>query len=172
MALELAGGLVSTEADRLLQAEALVRSYCAWHIAPSREVTLTLDGLGNTVQVLPSLHVTAVTSVTDDGTLLVADTDYTWSEDGALTRADVCRWGARKIEVAFTHGYTDPPAEVTAVVQAVAQRAVDNPGSKPRQQVGPFADTFSQSGFNQAPALTLLDAEKAILDRYRLPALA
>lgn len=168
MPLELASGLVATEADRLLQAEALVRSYCHWHIAPSRTETLTLRAEGMTSIMLPSLYVTAVSSITDDGTALVLTTDYRWFEDGIIDRVDAY-WGSGDVVVAFTHGYAAPPADVTAVVQAVAQRAVSNPGSLVRRQVGPFVDAYSQTGSNQALALALLPEEKAILSPYRLP---
>lgn len=167
MPAELAGFLAATEDDRLEQAEALVRSHCGWHIARSRTEMVTLDASGSAVQVLPSLHVTAVASVTDNG-VLIDPADYHWSEAGVLTRVGGW-WGARKIVVEMTHGYDVIPLEVTGIVQAVAQRAFDNPGSRPREQGGPFSDTYSQSGLNQAPALALLDAEKATLARYKLP---
>lgn len=166
MPVELAANLAPTEADRLLQAEALVRSYCGWHIAPSRvdEVAVLPATLGQ-VALLPSLHVTAVSSIAEDGTALDT-TAYEWSANGVLTRS----WGWNSsVTVTFTHGYDEPPAEVTAVVQAVAQRAVDNPSSLVRVQKGPFADTYSQTGFNQSLPIALLDAEKEILDRYRIP---
>lgn len=166
MPAELATTLAPTEADRLLQAEALVRAYCGWHIAPERTEELVLHvEAGNPVLLLPSLHVTAVT-VTSNEVPLIADADYAWEPAGVLTSY---WWAATPVTVEFTHGYPTPPAEVTAVVQAAAQRAVDNPGSLVRRQAGPFADTYSQSGFNQVIPLNLLDAEKEILDRYKLP---
>lgn len=163
---ELASSLVATEADRLAQAEALVRSYCGWHIAPSRTEDVTVAASFATTLTLPTLRLTAVSAVTEDA-VAVTD-DFTWTEAGVLTRPWF-RWSSGPVVVSVTHGYDTPPPEVTAVVQAVAQRALDNPGSRPRDQVGPFAESFSQVGFNQAPALALLDAEKAILDRYKLP---
>lgn len=166
MAAELATSLAVTEADRLEAAESLVRGYCGWHIAPSyADQEVTLWPSGTSLLLLPSLHVTDVASVTEDGTEL---DDYQWTEAGVLTRG-CWRWVTSPVVVTFTHGYDTVPPEVTAVVQAVAQRALDNPGSRPRAQDGPFADSYSQVGFNQAPALALLDAEKAILDRYKLP---
>lgn len=167
---ELADTLTATEDERLDQAEALVRSFCGWHVAPPRTETLEIRGRGRALLALPSLHVTAVTSITDDGTLLTDDEDYVWSEAGVITHQSA--FGSELVEIVFTHGYVTPPGEVTAIVQAVAQRAIDNPGSKPRVQDGPFADTFSQSGFNQAPALVLLDSEKETLRRYRIPSVA
>lgn len=168
MALELATGLVATESERLLQAEALVRSYCDWHIAPSREETVTIRAWGGNTLALPSLYVTAIESVTEGGAELVRDDGYVWlAPASSLARYS---WGwDTDVVVTFTHGYDEPPAEVTAIVQAVAQRALDNPGSRPRDQVGPFAESYSQVGFNQAPALALLDAEKSALARYRIP---
>lgn len=169
MPAELAVTLTATEDERLEQAEALVRGFCGWHIAASRTETIQIRGTGRATLLLPSLYVTAVASVTDDGTLLVHDEDYTWSEAGVITRA--AAFGTELVSVTFTHGYAVPPPEVTGIVQAVAQRAIDNPGSRPRVGDGPFSDTFSQAGFNQAPALGLLDSEKETLRRYRIPSL-
>jgi hypothetical protein len=165
---ELATTLAPTEDDRLLQAEALVRGYCGWHISPSREdIEVTFKtAVNGDVLLLPSLYVTAVSSITEDGVELVAVTDFDWAENGVLTRY---RWGSAPVVVTFTHGYETVPPEVTAVVQAIAQRAVNNPGSLVRTQDGPFSDTYSQTGFNQSLPLALLDAEKEILNRYRIP---
>src|SRR5690348_6332029 len=127
MTAELAASLTATEADRLLQAEALVRAFCGWHIAPSRTEVVTLAGTGGRTLTLPSLHVTAVASVTSDSDPALTTDDYDWSPAGVLT-ARTYPWSGRAIAVSLTHGYDTPPAEVTAVVQAVAQRALDNPG--------------------------------------------
>jgi hypothetical protein len=167
MSAELATSLVATEADRLMQAEAVVRSYCGWHIAPSREDEVTFKSAPFTDSILlPSLHVTSIESVTEDGTTLIDVDDYIWSANGVITRY---HWRTAPIVVAFTHGYEEPPADVTAIVQSVAQRAVNNPGSLVRTQDGPFSDTYSQTGFNQSLPIALLDAEKTILDRYKIP---
>lgn len=168
---ELATTLASTDDDRLDQAEGLVRAYCGWHIGPERTTTETLPTLGG-VLLLRSLHVTAVASVTlaDDTVLDVAD--YEWTEAGAVRLLPGWAtdwWYQRWATVEYTHGYAPPPAEVVGVVRAVAQRGVNNPGSLVRTQVGPFSDTYSQTGFNQSLPLALLDAEKQILDRYRIP---
>lgn len=164
MAAELALTLTASEADRLEQAEGVVRSYCGWHIAPSRTETVTVRSRGSAVVPLPSLHVTAVASVTRDDAALVLDDEYVWSEAGVLTVA--YRWATLVVE--FTHGYEDVPPEVTGVVQAVAQRASDNPGSMLQEAAGPFNERRAGTG----AALELLPTEKTILDRYRLPVLA
>lgn len=166
MAVDLAASITATEDDRLLQAEALVRAHCGWHIAPTRTETVTVRGTGARTLVLPSLKVVDVASVSDDATVLTETQDYKWSEAGVLTREGY--WSTDDVEVTFTHGYAEPPAEVTAIVQAVAQRAVNNPGSLVRTQAGPFADTYSQTGFNQSLPIALLEAEREALAHYRM----
>ena len=171
---ELADTLTLSVDDRLDQAEALVRSYCGWHIAPSRTGTLTLGPVrdwrrGRSRIILPSLNVTAVT-VTADGVTQVIDDEYVWTAPEAILH-DVAGWSDTLV-VSFTHGYSEPPAEVTAIVQSIAQRAVNNPGSLVRTQAGPFADTYSQTGSNQSLPLALLDAERDILRPYKLFAVA
>lgn len=171
MAAELAPGLTASEAERLEQAEAVVRAYCGWHVAPVRTVELTLDGSGGDVLLLPTLHLIEVISLSEDGTELDVE-DYEWSSYGWLRKVNRGHTWTRKlggVVVSFTHGHARVPAQVTGVVQAVAQRALDNPGSRPRDQVGPFGDTFSQTAFNQAPALGLLDSERQALAPYKLP---
>ncbi len=64
------------------------------------------------------------------------------------------------------------PADVTAVVQAIAQRAIDNPGSLVREQEGPFARTYSSDEGAQVGTSVLLDSERAALAPYKLIAVA
>ena len=84
---ELASELVSAPEDRLAQAEAMVRAWCGWHIAPERDEVLTLDGPGGAHLTLPSLHVVDVASVVENGELLdPANGLYTWSAAGIITK--------------------------------------------------------------------------------------
>ena len=165
MPAELATTLEVDEETRLEQAEAVVRSYCGWHIAPSRpDETVVIRATSSPAILLPSMHVTAV-AVAEAG-VPVASTAYSWEASGILYRRG--GWPA-DVTVTFTHGYEDVPAEVAAIVQAIAQRAVNDPGSLVRVQDGPFSETYGQTGLNQVVPLALLEAEKGILDRYRIP---
>lgn len=166
MPAELATTLAATEVQRLEQAEALVRGFCGWHIAPSRTESVTVRGRGTKTLTLPTMHVTAVTSVTEDGRTLTVDDDYTWSAAGVLTRDGVWPVDA-KVVVAMSHGHAPIPAEVTAIVQAIAQRAVNNPGSMTRKQIGPFSEQYATDS-----ALSLLESEREALRRYRIPRVA
>lgn len=167
---ELALDLVADEVERLEQAEALVRGFCGWHIAPSRTVTAgEIRAYGGSTLFLPSLYVTAVSDVVDEDAPLVAEDDYTWSSAGVVTRDGY--WAEGIVTITYTHGYAEPPAEVTAVVQAIAQRAVNNPGGMPTSKgIGPFSESYGSLA--NGTALSLLESEKEVLRRYRIPVVA
>lgn len=144
MPLELAGGLVADEDERLLQAEAEVRDYCGWHIAPSREQTVTFAWPTGRRLMLPSLYVTEVSSLTVDGVAQVEDVDFRVHQYGYIDRLGYdARWSGEVVSVTFTHGYTTPPASVTKAVQALAQGAISTNGVVTRKTVGPFTDVYA-----------------------------
>lgn len=146
------------------QATALVRAYCGWHVSPVVTETITVGSDGGRVLMLPSLHVTDITSVTVDG---VAQTDYSWSEAGYVTG---CYWptGPRSVAVSLTHGFADAP-DVASIILAVASRAQASPDGVVRVQAGQVSRTFSQTAFNVAGGVSLVAHEKAVLDLYRIP---
>ena len=149
------------------QATALVRSYCGWHVAPVITETLVLDGSGSATQMLPSLRVRGISTVTYDGVPLSPD-EYDWSPVGYLTVPGRCSKRAGALSVTLTHGFDDAP-DLAAVVMAVVSRAQASPNGVVRTQAGPFAETYSQTAFNVAGGVSLVAHEYSILDRYRLP---
>lgn len=157
---DLAETLVPADDDeRLDQAEGIVRDYCGWHIAPSQTDTVRIYGtpLGQPV-LLPSMYVTAIVSVTDQGTLLDPSV-YDFEQAGILRRIDGYLWstGDGVIEVTFTHGYTDVPPAVTRAVQSIASQL---PNGLRSRSAGPFSESY----FND-----LSPMDRASLSRYRIP---
>jgi len=136
-------------------AQALVTAYCGWHIAPSKTETLTLDGPGTRTLLLPSLHVTEITSVVNEGTEL--DTDaYDWSDAGIVELRH--GWFSRRLRgltVTLTHGYDTMPADVAAVIAQI-----DGTG------FGPQAVQVGQVRVETASGIV---TASSILDRYKLP---
>lgn len=133
---DLAPSATATDADILLQAEAIVRGYCGWHISPPESRTVTLEHDDSCELVLPSQFVTSVTSVSYEGTDV---TGWRLTAAGVLKNLYV---GCGPVEVEFTSGYAAdavPPA-VTRVVQAIAQRITANPGAK-SVRIGPFSES-------------------------------
>jgi hypothetical protein len=96
---------------------------------------------------------------------LVADSDFYW--DGAFTILFPYYYGPDVYTVTFTHGFENPPEDVTAVVQSLAARAIATPtsaGSLTGRSAGPFSESYAQS----VGPMSLLDTDKAALAPYRI----
>lgn len=152
--------LPTGDRDPVAEAEAAVRAYAQWHIAPNRDDTDSFRSHGGPVLLLKSLHVTDVVSVTIDGTAI---TDYQWFENGVLRRE--AGWPCGKVEVEFKHGYSVTDiGDLYGVIHALAARG----GSTGAYvQVGQVRVATDKSGAPLGGALSA--SEKAVLDRYRLP---
>jgi hypothetical protein len=107
---------------------------------------------------LPSLHVTDVTAVVEDGVPLSGVADYEWTTLGELCHRYRC-WStvARGIVVSFTHGYPTghPTLEaVRDVCLAAAIRLTDNPASVRSWTVGGESATYAGGGAEVTATLT------------------
>lgn len=102
--------------------------------------TVTLDGPGWYLLVLPAWPVTDITDVTEDGTTLTVDDDYQWSATGMVWRIGRSWSGQpRSIGVTFDHGYaTIPPVVRSTCIQAAA-RAFTNPGGMSSESIGSYS---------------------------------
>lgn len=153
------------QADLLIAGvSAAVRERCGWHIAPSITQTVTVDGSGGRLQLLPTLRLTAVNSVTDDGTALAVD-DYDWAADGRLWRS--CGWTRRLrgVVAEIVHGYDETPAWMVSMVCAKVKAAATVPaGVKAERSDGEsitYADGSGGVGFS--------DLEESLLDLLTIP---
>jgi len=165
-------------ADATAQAEAQVRAYCGWHIAPEVADTLTLDGPGTGTLVLPSLHVVAIDAITEDGTVL-DPTVYQWSQAGIVRRgapgngawcwtvSNQYRWtgNLQGLTVELDHGYEEWPLDVQSVIDRVAARAAE--GASVLTQVGAVAYATDSDGMPAGGSLS--SSDRAVLSRYKIP---
>lgn len=160
--------------DQMLEAaSALVRNACRWHVWPIVTETVTLDGPGRDMLSLPSLKVTAVTSVTETqrgkgATVATVDVDdLEWSAAGLVWRHDRRCWTsrARGVTVTFSHGWEAPPPEITQTVLAVAGRSRANPLRLTQMSVGQRSESYG-GGNPGAPGGLLMD-ELDTLAPYR-----
>lgn len=109
-------------------AETLIRAELQQTIDPVTGDELELVGNGRRVLNLPEMPVTAVTSVTEDGTLLEHGTDYRWNRYGILTRLGAGGWPLdAQVTVVYDHGYDQVPAVVKQVCLQLAGRAWPRP---------------------------------------------
>jgi hypothetical protein len=155
----------------LISASDAIRNYCRWHIWPSVSETVVLDGTGGLNLFLPSLRVTAVTSISEtqrgatETPQTVNVTDVEWSASGMIRRHDNQYWTTRYrgVTVVFTHGYDDLPEEIVQLAVGVAGRVLSNPTRLAQVTVGQRSESYGGS----AALPGLLFDEAALLGPYR-----
>lgn len=152
------------ETQRQLDAAlAAAQRYCGWHVTPVlTNVTVTLDGTGDSTIVLPTLMMTQLVSVSEDGVALDL-ADLNWSQRGLIIKRSGLRWSEMFSSVAVTmsHGYASAPDFESVVLGAIERGAFSS--DQALRVIGPFQ-------YNAPPddRLIFLDAERAVLDRYAL----
>lgn len=147
------------------------RAFCGWHVTPvlefSGETAITLDGPASHLLVLPTLRMSELASVSEDG-LPVDVADLAWSARGLVRKKSGWWWSGQfgAITVEFTHGFTIAEAAGwrAAVLSAVDRRSLDLGGVGQPTKVGPF-----EWGTPQAAAGSVFTAaERAALEMFRL----
>ena len=137
----------------LTAASEKVRRYCGWHVCPVVTETVTLDGPGGGLLKLPTLHMTGVTSVVEDGVSLDVS-GLEWSENG-LIRKD--RWTRkfRGVTVTFTHGFDS--AAVKSIVCRLAIGALSSPMGVKSESAGGQSVSYESAlgAFSSDDLLTL-----------------
>lgn len=148
-----------------------IRDECGWPISQEIGAVATLDGNGERALWLPSLLVTAVASVVEDGFALAVVTGFDWTSYGRLLRVNRC-WSskARSVVVTFTHGYVTVPDGVKGICLSLGSRLYDNFVALRSKTVGGVSVTYGGSAGSLGPGLTA--DEKEDLAAYRLPVLA
>ena len=160
-------GADSQEQQDLEAAEAAVRSYCGWHIAPVVTEDLVLDGSGTSTLFLKTLRLKDVTAAEVSGTVLdVAGLE--WSEAGYLRTAGAWPDRLRSVRVTAVHGFESAP-DVAAIVRAIAARASASPMGVVREQAGAVSIGFSLTAPGVSGGVVLMEHERRMLDKYRLP---
>lgn len=142
-----------------------VRDYCGWHVAPSFTEDAILDGSGTRRLYLPTKHLTNVSKLAVEGRLVE---NFTFSTNGWLSLScGIFPKKDRCVEITFTHGFDDAEA-VASVVRAIAARARMSPtGNIVQQRAGTQSVTYASAG-GQVIGFGLLQAEKELLQPYRL----
>ncbi|WRS30598.1 hypothetical protein U6G28_02610 [Actinomycetaceae bacterium MB13-C1-2] len=153
----------------LKAAQAAIRRFCGWHVAPILSETLRVDAYGGRVLELPSKHVTKLESVMVGGVDWLDRLD--WSEAGTLQlKRGRGHWpdAPGAVEVTLEHGWSaeDVP-EVAALIVTIGKRARTQPGVVSSQSVNGASVSYQTAG--GAPlSVPLLGIEKEMLEPYRV----
>lgn len=154
------------ETQRQLDAAlAAAQNYCGWHVTPVRTADqVVLDGTGRSLLALPTLALTAITALVEDGVELDVDT-LEWSLRGLVRKPYGQRWTDRMSGIAATisHGFAAAPDFEAVVLSAVDRGAFAADGGDVRV-VGPFQ--YESTG--AAPGQLFTASELATLNRYAL----
>jgi len=152
--------------DDLAAAEAAVRKYCGWHIAPVITEELVLDGTGTSSLFIKSLRVVDITAAECDGVTLDPAT-LEWSEAGFIRT--VGRWPdkLRAVKLTVKHGFDEAP-DVAATIRSIAARASASPGGIVREQIGARSISLSMVAPGVSGGVVLMDHERRMLDKYRI----
>jgi len=141
---------------------AAARRYCGWHVTGEQTDTMTVDGDGGRLLLLPTLRLLDVASIVEDGVDVALDS-VTWSTRGVVTKNDYARWTRRSrgVTVTITHGFDDAPDWNRAVLSAIDRTSM---GAAVRLVVGPFQYQAETTAAGSMFSIT----EKAVLDLYKL----
>ena len=149
-----------------------IRSLVHWSITEEVGVVLTMEGRGERSLRLPTRLLTAVASVVEDGVTLTVLTDYDWTSEGQLLRADGTVWSrkVRSVVVTYTHGYaagSEKLRTARAVCLDLAGDLYDNLAGLRSYTVGGVSETYAGGAVDLGVGLS--DVQCKALASYRLP---
>ncbi|KWT61832.1 hypothetical protein ADL21_11135 [Streptomyces albus subsp. albus] len=148
-----------------------IREAVGWSVTAETDMTVVLDGSGTPDLLLPTLYLTTVASVVENGVLVAASGYRTYQHGSLLRIVGDCpvAWTGRRqgVTVTYSHGYA--PGAVPGVFKTVALEAAgrlaDNPGfALKSRSVGQVAVSYTDARAALGPV------NDPRLDAYRLPA--
>lgn len=129
--------------DELQAATRAIREFCRWHIAPARQVTLRRAGRLVDDVWLPAMEVASIDAVTIDGREWSEDEVAAVEFDGLTGWTNLC---GRRVEVTYTAGFAEVPADVVAVTLELAALGLGTALGQTREQAGSVSVTYDRLG--------------------------
>lgn len=144
-----------------------IRNYCGWHISPSLNCTAYPVG-GGRVAKLPAGYVSALTSISENGSALDSGA-YEWRSDGLIRRTDCKNWTDTwdGITAVYAAGYSaDAIPDLVEAVCSVASGVLSVAPGVASESADGVSISYSVNASSIAAALT--SQQKSALEPYRL----
>ena len=157
-------------ADALAAVSRSIRRRAGWHITPVvTGHTLALDGPGGVVLSLPTLKLVALTSITDDETVLLGTDLRVSLSTGLVKKRDGGTWSAEygAIAVTMDHGEEDAPDLANLALKLVA-RGLASPMGATREQAGALSVNWSMTTQGVVGGIVPTADERSLMDSYVL----
>lgn len=179
------GVSVATDRARLLLdlATGAIQAHTHQTLGRVLNDAVTLPGNWGNALVLPERPASAPTLVKIGDTTLTVDTDYVFDGRWTLYRGTkvngvlsvngpdylIDGWGdwggpGAVVSVTYSHGFAAIPNDIKGVCLALAARSLQSPDGVNSETVGSYSVSYSRTG----GAVSLLDEERKLLDRYRV----
>jgi hypothetical protein len=167
-------GKVSAEDPRveplLKGASAGIRRWARWHIAPVLEETLTVDGVGGSLLLLPTGRLLEVLTATNAGEDVdVSGVDF--SRHGMVQRGGGYGWSDRfgAVSIRVRHGFdlADVP-DVQQIVKQVTANALASPMGATREQAGTVSVAWATTAPGVSGGLSLLQRDLDVLAAFKI----
>lgn len=122
-----------------------VRAFTEQMINYVADETITLDGQGTDILILPEWPVVDVSLVIEDDVVI---TDFSQHDDGTLIRVWPWRVGRNNIEVTYSHGWQEVPSQVRIVALNLAQRLFEfgGGGGIASETIGSYSVSYQATG--------------------------
>lgn len=159
-------GHPSQDPDTLAgRANAAVRDYCGWHVAPVLQETVTVESDGSGVVFLPTLRIVSVEAVEVDGSPVTVQR-RDWSQNGWLRVHAAC---GVPVVVTMKHG-VEITESLRAAALTLAQAAKSPDDRLIRSQRLGDAQIDYVAASAAIEAVRVPGSARTTLDRYVLPA--
>lgn len=142
-----------------------VRNYCGWHIAPIATCKAYLTGDGGAVLPLPSLAVSAVAKVSENG-IELDPCCYQFKRLGFIRKDSPWCEGWDSIEVVFSSGFDDAAA-IKSIVCQIASNNLAAPAGVREEHAGNVGIAYNQTASGVSGGITLLERDKEVLAPFR-----
>lgn len=162
-------------------ATAAIKAYTNQTLSRVTNDTVILPGNHTNTLELPERPVISIGAVSIGDTALTVDSDFVWDGRSGLLRGTAVSgvlvindgplvsgtgdWGGpgAQVSVTYTHGFATIPDDIKGVCLALAARSLQSPDGVNSETIGSYSVSYSRTG----GAVSLLDEERRLLDRYR-----